>query len=247
MSTETLIAAGDGVRENLVTTAVNFLTNPNVQRCTVESKERFLRSKGLTDTEIQKALEKCMNLVEFPSMSSELMFFHQSRSSWFRDHVLPFLMYGSLAYGCYWFYKNCVRHLIFVDQPKRKTTNECLEEVRKSLEDLNTNVFALKGELNSLQQNTFRCSLDTIKGDIASVKGILLNRNQFPSLKSRTDPPSIPAWQRQSEEATSTEAPGEDKKKTHRARSQRSESGGSNSSEGEQATKNSDSSLEIIQ
>lgn len=84
---------------------MNFLTNPNVQRCTVESKERFLRSKGLTDTEIQKALEKCMNLVEFPSMSSELMFFHQSRSSWFRDHVLPFLMYGSLAYGCYWFYK----------------------------------------------------------------------------------------------------------------------------------------------
>ncbi|KPJ20739.1 hypothetical protein RR46_00024, partial [Papilio xuthus] len=71
-------------------------------------------------------------------------------------------------------------------------------------------------------------------------------RNQFPSLKTRTEPPSIPAWQRQSEEASATEVAVEEKKKSHRSRSQRSESGGSNSSEGEHATKNSDSSLEIM-
>ena len=88
-----------------VTTAVKFLTNPSVQRCTIESKERFLRGKGLTDPEIQKAIGKCTEMLDVPSMTSELMFFHQSRRSWFRDNVLPLLVYGGFMYGAYWFYK----------------------------------------------------------------------------------------------------------------------------------------------
>lgn len=84
---------------------MQFLTNPSVKRCTLESKERFLRSKGLSEPEIQKAIEKCTELLDVPSMTSELMFVHQSRRSWFRDNVLPILVYGGFAYGCYWFYK----------------------------------------------------------------------------------------------------------------------------------------------
>ncbi|KAM3962633.1 peroxisomal biogenesis factor 14 [Aphomia sociella] len=246
MSAEALLASNE-VRDNLVTTAVKFLTNPSVQRCTMESKERFLRSKGLNDAEIQKAIEKCAEMIDLPSVSSEFMFYRHSRTSWFRDNVLPFIIYGGFAYGCYWFYKNCIRHLLFVEEPKRKSTSECIDELRKSLDVLNSNVTSLRVEMQtSVQQTTLRSQLDNIKSDISSVKGILLNRNQFSTLKTRSDPPSIPAWQRQSEEATSTEVAGEEKKKPHRSRSQRSESGGSNSSEGEQATKNSDSSLEII-
>ncbi|XP_028163584.1 peroxisomal membrane protein PEX14-like isoform X2 [Ostrinia furnacalis] len=246
MSSEAVVTAGNEIRENLVTTAVKFLTNPSVQRCTMESKERFLRNKGLTDIEIQKAIEKCAELVDMPSITSELMFFHHPRRSWFRDNVLPILVYGGLAYGCYWFYKNCIRQLLFVEEPKRKSTAECIDELRKSLDILNASVTSLRNDMQaSAQQSAMRSQLDNIKSDIASVKGILLHRNQFPSLNTRPDPPSIPAWQRQSEEATSTEAAPEEKKKPHRSRSQRSESG-SNSSEGEQATKNSDSSLEII-
>ncbi|XP_053609245.1 peroxisomal membrane protein PEX14 isoform X2 [Plodia interpunctella] len=246
MSAEVLSNAGAEIRDNLITTAVKFLTNPNVQRCTLESKERFLRSKGLTEFEIQKALEKCGDLVEMPSLSPDLLLFHHTRRSWFRENILPLIIYGGFAYGCYWFYKNCIRHLLFVEEPKRKSTSECIDELRKSLDILNSNVSSLRGEMQgSLQQNALRTQLDNIKSDISSVKGILLNRNQFPTIK-RSEPPSIPAWQRQSEEATSTEAAGDEKKKPHRSRSQRSESGGSNSSEGEQATKNSDSSLEIM-
>lgn len=88
-----------------VTTAVKFLTNPSVQRCTMESKERFLRNKGLNDAEIQRAIEKCGELIDLPSVTSEFMFFHHSRRSWFRDNVLPLIIYGGFAYGCYWFYK----------------------------------------------------------------------------------------------------------------------------------------------
>ncbi|XP_032517770.1 peroxisomal membrane protein PEX14 isoform X2 [Danaus plexippus] len=231
------------IRENLfqVTTAVKFLSNPNVQRCTMESKERFLRSKGLTDAEIAKAIEKCGEFLDVPTLASELMLFNHSRRSWFRERILPLIVYGGVIYGCYWFYKNCIRHLLFVEESKRKTTAECIDELRKSLDVMNSSISSLRGEMqSSVKQNTLRAQMDSLKADIASVKGILLNRNQFPSLK-RTEP-SIPAWQRQSEEATSTEVP----ETKHRSRSQRSESGGSNSSEGEQATKNSDSSLEIM-
>lgn len=246
MASDVLTSSAAEIRENLVTTAVKFLSNPKVQRCTMESKERFLRSKGLTDAEIHRAIEKCGDILDVPSLTSELMFFQSSRRSWFRERILPLIVYGGFAYGCYWFYKNCIRHLLFVEQPKRKSTAECIDELRKSLDVMNASISSLRGEIqSSVKQSTTRSQLDNLKADIASVKGILLNRNQFPTIKTRTEPPSIPAWQRQSEEATSAEVT-EDKKKTHRSRSQRSESGGSNSSEGEQATKNSDSSLEII-
>ncbi|XP_059057760.1 peroxisomal membrane protein PEX14 isoform X2 [Achroia grisella] len=247
MSADGLLAASNEIRENLINTAVKFLTNPNVQRCTMESKERFLRNKGLNDAEIQKAIEKVGEMIDFAPVSSEFVFYRHSRTSWFRDNVLPLIIYGGFAYGCYWFYKNCIRHMLFVEEPKRKSTEECIDELRKSLDVLNSNVTSLRGEIQtSVQQNVIRSQLDNIKSDISSVKGILLNRNQFSTLKARSDPPSIPNWQRQSAEATSTEAVVEEKKKPHRSRSHRSESGGSNSSEGEQATKNSDSSLEII-
>ncbi|KAJ2948895.1 hypothetical protein O0L34_g5827 [Tuta absoluta] len=246
MASDVLANAENEIRENLVTTAVKFLQNPNVQRCTMESKQKFLRGKGLTDPEIQKAIEKCADFLDVPSMTSELMVF-QSRRSWFRDHILPLLVYGSFAYCCYWFYKNCIRQLLFVEEPKKKTTAQCIDELRKSLDTLNTNVTSLRTEMTAAaRESAMRSQLDSIKSDIASVKGILLNRNQFPSLKTRPEAPCIPSWQRQSEEATSTEPQADDKKKPHRSRSQRSESGGSNSSEGEQATKNSDSSLEIM-
>ncbi|XP_013180768.1 PREDICTED: peroxisomal membrane protein PEX14 isoform X2 [Papilio xuthus] len=250
MASDILASSGSEIRENLyfqVTTAVKFLSNPNVQRCTLESKERFLRNKGLTDREIQKAIEKCGELIDVPSIASDFMFFNSSRQSWLRERVLPIIVYGGFMYGCYWFYKNCVKHLIFVEEPKRKSTAECIEELRKSLDVLNSSVTSLRNEVQAAaQHNALRFQLDNLKSDIASVKGILLNRNQFPSLKTRTEPPSIPAWQRQSEEASATEVAVEEKKKSHRSRSQRSESGGSNSSEGEHATKNSDSSLEIM-
>ncbi|XP_068633412.1 peroxisomal membrane protein PEX14 isoform X2 [Battus philenor] len=250
MASEILQSSGSEIRENLfqVTTAVKFLSNPNVQRCTLESKERFLRSKGLTEYEIQKAVERCGEMVDVSSIASDFFYFNRSRRSWLRDRILPIIVYGGFVYGCYWFYKNCLRHLIFVEEPKRKSTAECIEELRRSLDVLNSSVTSLRSEIQSTaQQNAMRFQLDNLKSDIASVKGILLNRNQFPSLKTRTEPPSIPAWQRQSEQAAaSTDVPTEEKKKTHRSRSQRSESGGSNSSEGEQATKNSDSSLEIM-
>lgn len=71
----------------------------------MESKERFLRSKGLTDAEIHRAIEKCGDILDVPSLTSELMFFQSSRRSWFRERILPLIVYGGFAYGCYWFYK----------------------------------------------------------------------------------------------------------------------------------------------
>lgn len=83
---------------------------------------------------------------------------------------------------------------------------------------------------------------------------LLNSRNQFPSLSIRAEPPSIPAWQLQSSRSADESPRQSDNEKDCkdaeddiiRLRGERSESGGSNSSEGEVATKNSDSSLEIM-
>lgn len=76
-------------------------------------------------------------------------------------------------------------------------------------------------------------------------------RNQFPSLNIRTEPPSIPAWQLQSSIGENSPPHSDHEKEGKeqdddllRVRGERSESGGSNSSE-EVVTK-SDSSLEIM-
>lgn len=250
MASDVVANTSNSIRENLISTAVKFLTNPNIQKCTLESKQKFLRSKGLTDLEIQAAIEKCAEIIDVPSLASDLMLFQKSRRNWFRDNLLPFVVYGGCLYGLYWFYKVYIRRLIYVEEPRKKTTTECLEDLKKSLDILNSNISALRTEVlsssHSHSTSGIRTQLDCLKADIASVKGILLNRNQFPSVKTRSETHSIPAWQRQAEEATSTDAATETSPSKHRPRSQRSESGGSNSSEGEHATKNSDSSLEII-
>lgn len=64
-----------------------------------------------------------------------------------------------------------------MEEPKRKSTSECIDELRKSLDILNANVTSLRSDMQATaQQSVLRSQLDNIKSDIASVKGILLNR-----------------------------------------------------------------------
>jgi hypothetical protein len=75
------------------------------------------------------------------------------------------------------YFQTCIRHLLFVEEPKRKSTAECLDELRKSLDILNSNVTSLRTDMQgSMQQSALRSQLDNIKSDVASLKGILLNR-----------------------------------------------------------------------
>lgn len=130
-----------------MTTAVKFLSNPNVQRCTLESKERFLRSKGLTDPEIQKAIAQCSEMVDLSSMTSELFYFH-GRKYWLRNHVIPLLVYGGFAYGCYWFYKvSSITESVIVSASSFDTMVFSLERmpydliVTKNIPDIKPNIF----------------------------------------------------------------------------------------------------------
>lgn len=84
--------------------------------------------------------------------------------------------------------------------------------------------------------NNFRCDLDAIKG-------LLLNRKQFPGPVQPITVPSIPAWQLASSphhHRHSNNSQSDDNDKPDDAGS------GSGSSETEVVTKNSDSSLEIM-
>lgn len=77
-------------------------------------------------------------------------------------------------------FQNCLRNLLFIQEPKRKTTVECLEELRKSMDILNSNITALRTEVQTANQhhnsNGVRKQVENLKADIASVKGLLLNR-----------------------------------------------------------------------
>ncbi|XP_077298113.1 peroxisomal biogenesis factor 14 isoform X2 [Arctopsyche grandis] len=256
------------LREDLITTAVKFLSNPNIQRSPLDQKQSFLRAKGLTEDEIHKAFEKGAALLTIPTVaSSELLMYRHSKTSWLRDLFLSVALFGGVTYGLYWIYKKWLETFLFGDRPRRKTTEERFNDLKRSIEglihELKQEIITVRSEvdrLNNIQgcNSVTRGQIDSLKADIASVKGILLNRNQFPSLSIRAEPPSIPAWQLQSsahhQVEGDTSPPQSDHEKEGkeqdddllRGRGERSESGGSNSSEGEVVTKNSDSSLEIM-
>lgn len=86
--------------------------------------------------------------------------------------------------------------------------------------------------------------LAAFKTDLDSIKGLLLNRKQFASPNLPIVPPSIPAWQLQSqsqqEERTPNSEGEPDKIDDNDTGS------GSGSSENDVVLKNSDSSLEIM-
>lgn len=95
------------------------------------------------------------------------------------------------------------------------------------------------------QTQQFMREFNQFKSDLEAIKGLLLNRKQFPSpLVTSVGPPSIPAWQLSSTPPLHirrhANSQSDDNEKADDAGS------GSGSSETEVVTKNSDSSLEIM-
>lgn len=102
-----------------ITTAVTFLQNPNVQRSALNQKQQFLRSKGLTEDEIQLACEKAGAFSLDPTRTAINMDPHNSiiRPSYsyhgkpkstlekVKDILSSITMIGGIGYAIYLFYK----------------------------------------------------------------------------------------------------------------------------------------------
>lgn len=111
----------------------------------------------------------------------------------------------------------------------KDTVEELEKTVKDSLKDVKESITKVESSVKRMSQHqtpdpTVQHLVQELKQDLASLKGLLLSRKQFPSA-----PPSIPPWQLEAS-AQSRDKAGE-----------REDDAGSGSS-----TNNSDSSLEMI-
>lgn len=170
----------------------------------VNQKQQFLRSKGLTEDEIQIACERAgvftadptsqsppnhtvVNVV--PSGNNVIHQQIQPRYSWFyqlRDIVNSVAVVSGITYCVYLFYKRIIEPFLFGQRgPKRKTVDESIKEleakVEKKLDELNVELIKVREDIN-------KTSFQSIKGDLDAIKGLLLNKTQF---ANPVVPPSV--------------------------------------------------------
>lgn len=246
-------------REELIKTAVKFLQNPHVAKSPLAKSQQFLRSKGLTDQEIQLACERsgAYGVHYFnekppslpPAVPMQQLYLPPPQSMFIkvRDTLQSAAIFGGLVYLVYQFYKKYIRPWLFGDKKKKsiedsisdlnKSMTESINDLRDNLTEVRTQVDRIK----NLQADspTTHMQLQDLKNEVSSVKGLLLSRKQFPSVSSNPlVPPSIPAWQ------LSSVPPDQDG--DGKVEELMEIGSGSGSSETEVVTKNSDSSLEIM-
>lgn len=59
------------MRNDLIESAVSFLSSPNVQNAEKEKKIQFLKNKGLTDEEIEEAFKRTTTTTTMVSSLSD--------------------------------------------------------------------------------------------------------------------------------------------------------------------------------
>lgn len=252
-------------REHLITTAIKFLNNPNVMRSAINQKQSFLRSKGLTEEEIQMACERAGVFTKDPNIQSQTVismgvspagypkanYVIQSRQSLFgrvTEVLSSVALISGLMYGVYLFYKKFIEPLFFRGK-KKKPVEEQISELNQTVEvkidSINFELIQIKDELARVHQaQSGSKELTNFKSDLDSIKGLLLNRKQFASPNLPVVPPSIPAWQLQSQSQRDERTPNSEGEPD---KNDDNDTGsGSGSSENDVVLKNSDSSLEII-
>lgn len=219
-----------------------------MKRHPISQKQQFLRSKGLSENEIQIACERAglftgSTVIDMNGQPAGTTLPHYpaalrrpSRFRQFLDVVNSVAAVSGIAYCVYQLYIKYIRPWLF-GAPKvvpKKTVDESLKELETNMErrmdELNAELIRVREEIN-------KTSFQNIKSDLDAIKGLLLNKKQF---ASPIVPPSIPAWQlaAASSQLADVEAGHRDDKDDNDT--------GSGSSETEIVTKNSDSSLEIM-
>lgn len=189
-------------REELVNTAAKFLSSPNVQKSPNDMKTAFLKKKGLSDAEIELAFKKCesilqtraVDVLQYPAFQHLPPPVHWSQSQkWltFRDFVNSIVLIAGFAYGIYWLYKKYIWNYLFGKSEKKKTSDDRLAEIEANLSSVVFSIDYLKKSIDS--KSALTKEIHEVKAEVASVKKLLLSRQQFPSAGSA--PLSIPSWQ----------------------------------------------------
>jgi len=195
-----------GIREELVKTAVKFLENSKVQSSTEKMKKDFLIKKGLTEAEIEQAFSKVSQVASLPSQQKmdiqyppmqQQMVPQSSFSSRLRDLLNILLLIGGASYAARYLWKKYISPWLFGAAKAVKTPHEMVLEttqaVLKTVEQLQRSVQSLQSSLDNhsskLDMVTTQVkpeetgAMQDLKSEIQSVKGLLLSSfvSQSPS------------------------------------------------------------------
>lgn len=184
-----------------INTAVSFLQNPNVARSSIVQKEKFLRSKGLTDEEIKLAFQQTgvftkdpngaaiinMEIGHRPSPApntslSPLYRASESAMQKLYNIISSTAMVTGTVYAIYYVYKRFIEPFLFGGKKDKKSTADLLndldEKVDQNLRKLNVEMTAIKDEIRTTYNgdHMMRQNMLTFKSDLDAIKGLLLNR-----------------------------------------------------------------------
>ncbi|OAQ74120.1 peroxisomal membrane anchor protein (Pex14) [Pochonia chlamydosporia 170] len=146
------------IREDLVASAAQFLQDPSVASSSVENKIQFLRSKNLTQEEINAALARSGNAAPVaaaqygpPAGPPQQYYPPYAQQAWqpppqvprrdWRDWFIMATVVSGVGYGLYSLSKRYVYPLIAPPTPER------LEQDKKSIEEQFDRAFALVEQL----------------------------------------------------------------------------------------------------
>jgi len=152
-------------RQEFIKAAISFLQNPKLTDSSLKDKLKFLRDKGLSDMEVDEALNLALVNRQQPQSGR-----------W------NFLLILGLCFGGYKLYKAyqetrespTIKQQVTKTEPREGNDSLSLADIMQKISELH--------KILELQRSNF-------SADIQSLKTLLLSHERFAA------PPMIPAWQ----------------------------------------------------
>jgi len=198
------------VREDLIEGAISFLQDPSVAAAPVEQRVAFLRSKNLTQEEIDASLARVGQATPAQASSSTQPYqyrqqsqqqqqqygYQQQQPYWaqpppepprrdWRDYFIMATVMGGVGYGLYWTAKRYITPLIAPPTPPQ------LEQDKASVDASFDKAFALLDQLATDTQELKDAEkarterLDTALAEVESVIGKMKEANESREAESR--------------------------------------------------------------
>ncbi|XP_068589333.1 peroxisomal membrane protein PEX14 isoform X2 [Cebidichthys violaceus] len=157
-------------REALIITAVQFLQNPKVRQSPLATRRAFLKKKGLTDEEVELAIQRSGSTEEVlpvslvgpphPLHATQLALAPHSPAGYrWRDYgALTIIMVG-IAFGFHQLYKKYILPLIMGSR-----------EDKKHLQRMESNIAAMSGTLTQ--------TVNQLQQTLVSVQELLIQQQQ---------------------------------------------------------------------
>lgn len=181
-------------RENLIKSAVNFLLSPAVQTKPLDKQIAFLKSKGLTDVEVQAACERA-SLQQAAILQP--MTENSSLISLLKRYSTLTLVVGGVVYAIYAFYKRFIYPYFarfWEERDKRmeklevhiNTTSVLTQSLKSDVQRLSVSLEQISVSIDELRLSTKESSVladakvKPIYDQLAKLKSLTLGSKQFP-------------------------------------------------------------------